>query len=289
MSFVAGTVCDQFHLAIVTDSLLPVPANTRYLPTRDNRVISVDRASTRLRQTVQRVVSEREWVREVAIGSAAAAVYFGGRLLVEGSPDRATRNAERILDLEEAIGLDIEHGAQDLVLQRDVLRIVGNLSYVWLHWPLLIVVLIWLFRRSRIRYVQLRNSLIASGLVGLVLFWVFAAAPPRFMPGFEGTVSDAARRHYLNYPLGWTNPFASFPSFHIGWTLLACLALGATFDSWQRQAVAMVPAVLVGVAVVTTANHYVLDTIAGAAISFAAYAWFGSRHELATIGLRTPG
>ena len=129
----------------------------------------------------------------------------------------------------------------------------------------------------------------ASGLVGLLLFWVFPAAPPRFMPGYEGTVSDAARRHYLDYPLSWTNQYASFPSFHIGWTLLACLALAATFESGRKQAVALIPALLVALAVVTTANHYVLDTVAGATIAVAAYAWFGSRHELATIGLRTPG
>jgi membrane-associated phospholipid phosphatase len=223
------------------------------------------------------------------IALAAATVYFGGRLLIEGGADDAARNAERILDIEGSLGIDVERGAQDAVLGSDALRTVGNLSYVWLHWPLLITVLIVLFHRSALRYTQLRNSLMASGLVGLILFWVFPAAPPRFMPGFEGTVSDDARRHYLDYPLSWTNQFASFPSFHIGWTLLACLALAATFESRRRQMIAMIPAVLVGLAVVTTANHYVLDTIAGAAIAFWAYAWFGSRHELPTIGLRTPG
>ena len=231
----------------------------------------------------------RATLREIAICLAAATVYFGGRLIIEGDAVVATRNAQRILDVEEALDIDIERGAQDLVLHSEVLRTVGNLSYVWLHWPLLIAVLIWLFHRSRIRYVQLRNSMFASGLVGLVLFWLFPAAPPRFMPGYEGTVSDAARRHYLDYPLSWTNPVASFPSFHIGWTLLACLALAATFDSWRRQALALVPAALVGLAVVTTANHYVLDTVAGAFIAFCAYAFFGRRHGLATIGLRTPG
>jgi hypothetical protein len=228
-------------------------------------------------------------VRELAIALAAAVVYFGGRILVEGSAERSTRNAQRILDAEQRIGLDVERGAQSLVLDNDVLRTLGNLSYVWLHWPLLITVLIVLFHRSRIRYVQLRNSLMASGLVGLVLFWVFPAAPPRFMPGYEGTVSDTARRHYLDYPLSWTNQYASFPSFHIGWTLLACLALAATMDSFRHQAVALIPALLVGLAVVTTANHYVIDTVAGVAISFWAYALFGRRHELPTIGLRTPG
>lgn len=223
----------------------------------------------------------------IALG--AGFVYFGGRVLVEGSAARSTRNASRILDLERAFGVDVERRAQSLVLDNGLLRTLGNLSYVWLHWPLLITVLIVLFRRSRIRYVQLRNSLMASGLVGLVLFWVYPAAPPRFMPGYEGTVSDAARRHYLEYPLSWTNQFASFPSFHIGWTLLACLALAATFDSVWRQTLALIPALLVGLAVVTTANHYVLDTVAGAGIAFWAYALFGKRHELPTIGLRTPG
>jgi hypothetical protein len=218
-----------------------------------------------------------------------AAVYFGGRLLIEGGATESTRNAQRILDVEETLHIDIERGAQDLVLESDLLRTLGNLSYVWLHWPLLIAVLIWLFHRSRVRYHQLRNSLMISGLVGLMLFWAYPAAPPRFMPGYEGTVSDAARRHYLDYPLTWTNQYAAFPSFHIGWTLLACLALAATFESWRRQAVAMIPAALVTLAVVTTANHYVLDTVAGAAIAFTAYAWCGSRHDMATIGLRTPG
>lgn len=223
------------------------------------------------------------------IALIAAFVYFGGRVLIEGGPGESARNGRRILDLEGALGIDVEHRAQSLVLDNEVLRTLGNLSYVWLHWPLLIGVLIVLFHRSPIRYVQLRNSLIASGLVGLVLFWVYPAAPPRFMPGYEGTVSAAARRHYLDYPLSWTNQFASFPSFHVGWTLLACLALAATFDSFSRQTVALLPALLVALAVVTTANHYVLDTLAGAGIAFWAYAMFGKRHELATIGLRSPG
>ena len=228
-------------------------------------------------------------IREILIALTGAVVYFGVRVLVEGGPVESTRNAERILDLERALGIDVEREAQDFVLANDLLRALGNLSYVWLHWPLLITVMIWLYRRSRIRFVQLRNSLLASGSAGLVLFWVFPAAPPRFMPGYEGTVSDAARRHYLDYPLSWTNQYASFPSFHIGWTLIACLALAATFGSPRRQTFVLIPAVLVGLAVVTTANHYVLDTVVGAGLALLAYAYFGRRHELSTIGLRTPG
>lgn len=198
-------------------------------------------------------------------------MYFGVRVLVEGGRTTALRNAERLLDLERALGLDIELGVQDLVVDRPALRAVGNFSYVWFHWPLLITFLIVLAVRNHERFRQLLSALIVSGAVGLLLFATFPVAPPRFLPGYTGTVSDAARRHYLDYPLSWTNQVASFPSFHAGWTLIACLGLAATFDRRRAQLVIMVPAVLVIVAVVTTGNHYLVDTIAGTAIAVTAW------------------
>ena len=213
------------------------------------------------------------------IALVAAAVYFGGRILVEGDRDTAARNAERILRFEGVFGLDIERSVQDLVVDRPVLRTLGNLSYVWLHWPLLIGVMLILWRVDQLRFRQLRNTLIASSLVGLALFTVFPAAPPRFMPGYEGTVSDDARRHYLDYPLSWTNQVASFPSFHVGWTLVACVAIAATLGQPWMRAAAMVPAVLVGMAVVTTGNHYLVDAVAGFAISVAAWISFERPHR----------
>lgn len=217
----------------------------------------------------------RSIVREIGIVLIAALVYFGVRVVVEGGSDAAATNADRIIRLEQWLGIDVEAGAQDVVLEHGWLRTLGNMSYVWLHWPLVIAVLIVLFRRDRVVYLRLRRALVASGTAGLVLFWLIPTAPPRFMPGFEGTVSDVARTHYLRYPLSWANQYASFPSFHIGWTLIACLALAATLDARSARAGALVPAVLVGLAVVTTGNHYVLDAIAGTLIALAAYGWYG--------------
>jgi hypothetical protein len=209
--------------------------------------------------------------REVGIVCLAAFVYFGVRLLVEGDASSAAANADRILRFEGWLGIDLEEGAQDLVLDRPVLRGLGNASYVWLHWPLLIVVLVVVYHRDLVTYVRLRRALLISGACGLVLFWLMPTAPPRFVPGFEGTVSDAARTHYLGYPLGWANQFASFPSFHVGWTLIACIALAATIGSRVARAVALVPGLLVGVAVVTTGNHYVLDVAVGVVLAVGAY------------------
>lgn len=212
---------------------------------------------------------------------ASLAVYFGGRALVEGSSDRSVANAERLLDLEAHLGLDIESDLQELVIEHDILRSAGNLSYVWLHWPLLIVALVLLGWRAPRRYRHLRDTLFVSGAVGLVLFTAVPMAPPRFMPGFVGTVSDDARRHHLDYPIEWANQYAAFPSFHVGWTLVACLAVAAALSRRRWQVAALIPAVLVGLSVITTGNHYVLDSVAGGAIAVAAYLGVGRLHRSA--------
>jgi hypothetical protein len=217
--------------------------------------------------------------REVAIVTAAAIVYFGVRLIVEGDSATALANADRVIRFEEWLGIDVEQGVQSVVVDRPILRAVGNASYVWLHWPLVIAVLIVVFRRDRGVYVRLRRALVASGAVGLLCFWLMPTSPPRFLSGFEGTVSDAARTHYLRYPLSWANPYASFPSFHVGWTLIACLALASTLESPVARVAVMVPAVLVGFAVVSTGNHFVLDAAVGAAIALVAYLLVGTRFE----------
>jgi uncharacterized membrane protein YccC len=143
-----------------------------------------------------------------------------------------------------------------------------------LHWPLLITALFILFRRDPAHYRQFRSALFVSGSIGLALFAAFPMAPPRFLDGFVGTVSDDARRHHLGYPLSWANKYAAFPSFHVGWTLIACLALAASVSSRPAKVLALVPAILVGAAVVSTGNHYVVDSVSGAAIALGAYAWF---------------
>lgn len=226
--------------------------------------------------------------RELSTLLVATIVYFGGRVLVEGTNAAAIRNAERLLDVERALGIDIEADVQQLALDHDVLRVLGNLSYVWLHWPLLIAVLWLLFRTDRRHYRQLRNAMFLSGAIGLFFFAFLPTAPPRFMPGFVGTVSDAARRHYLGYPLDWSNRFAAFPSFHAGWTLIACLALASSIRSKGAKAIALTPAALVAVSVVSTGNHYVLDGTAGILIALGAYLYFG-RSATTESDMQPPG
>jgi hypothetical protein len=39
-----------------------------------------------------------------------------------------------------------------------------------------------------------------------LIFAVFPVAPPRFMPGFIGTVSQGERQHFVPHPASWSPP-----------------------------------------------------------------------------------
>ncbi len=231
--------------------------------------------------------STRRASSQLAACVAGALVYFGLRLVVEGGEQEALANAERMMSLEEDLGLDHERSLQSFADDHGWFRWIGNFSYTWFHWPLIAAALAFTYYRDRARYFGLRNGLFLSGLVGVVLFAVFPEAPPRFIPDHVGTVSDVARRLYLGFPLSWSNPYAAFPSFHVGWTLVACLAVAGLFEARGARLLVLLPAAAVGVAVVSTGNHYLLDAVAGTVIALAAYG-FARRRLDGPIGSSEP-
>jgi hypothetical protein len=208
--------------------------------------------------------------RAFATAAGAAAMYFAVREVVEGSAQVATANADRLMRLERWIGISIERSTQRFVLDHPNLVELCNHIYVWLHWPFLIGALVIVFRRDRRAYHRLFGALVVSGILGLVIFAAFPVAPPRFTPGFVGTVSQAERQHFLPYPAEWSNRFASMPSFHAGWTLVAGIVLASTMRSRVAKALALLTGPLVALAVVATGNHYVLDVIVGCGIAVGA-------------------
>jgi hypothetical protein len=225
----------------------------------------------------------RAW-RELGIVVLAMIGYFGLRVVVEGDRTTAVRNAERLVDLEARLGLDVERDVQRWVLDHGWIREALSAGYVWLHWPLLIAAMVFLAFHAPWALVRLRNAMIVSGAVGIVLFALVPMAPPRFMPGFVGTVSDAARRHYLPYSLDWTNQVAAFPSYHVGWTLIACLAVAGVLRTRRARFAVAMPALVVTVAVIGTGNHYVIDSVTGAVFALGAW-WLAGRWGPAPLSL----
>jgi len=203
---------------------------------------------------------------ELVLIAVAFLAYMTIRALGVGDRERALVHARSMLRWEHLARIDVERGAQHVVAAPGFGRELFTAVYVWGYWPVVIGALIYTRFRHPRRYRVLRNALFVSGALGLVCFATFPVAPPRMLENFVDTVPAGSRAHFVAHPSGLVNAYAAFPSFHIGWFAIAWLAV-----VWGRALIAqlagLAATVLMALAVVVTANHYVLDVVGGLLIS----------------------
>ncbi|HEU0335811.1 MAG TPA: phosphatase PAP2 family protein [Gaiellaceae bacterium] len=211
--------------------------------------------------------ARRGLLREAALVALAILLYFGIRNATAGNPDIAFANAEWLLDVERALGLAREGALQGAVAGSDALVALANWVYIWGHWPVILTAAAVLYVRDRRRYVLLRNALFVSGALGFLFFALFPVAPPRLLPlGLVDTVTEQSHAYRALQPPGLTNQYAAFPSLHVGWNLLVGVVVFAATTSLAARAFAVASPLAMAFAVVATANHFVVDVAAGAAV-----------------------
>jgi hypothetical protein len=205
--------------------------------------------------------------RELTIFAVGYVVYFGVRSLTEGSVPAALRNAARIEHIERAAGIAWEPTLQDAILPHHLLVRVANCIYMFGHWPLLLLAGLLLFRYRRTQYYLLRNACLISGAIGLVVFALFPVAPPRLAHmGVVDTVTRYASAYRTILPASLVNQYAAMPSFHAGWNVLLGIAIFRASKRRTVRAFAIAMPTLMILAIVATANHFVLDAVVGTAI-----------------------
>jgi PAP2 superfamily len=218
--------------------------------------------------------------REVLIIAAAVVAYFSVRGLTEGAYGTAAANARTLVDLERALGLYREPWLQSQVIGHRWVVDLMNWVYMWGHWPVIFLTACWLFWRRPRTYYLLRNAFLISGGIGLICFATFPVAPPRLLSSeFTDTITLHSRSYRVLQPPQFVNQFAAMPSLHFGWDLLIGGAI-----AWEARPVVVrviggaLP-VLMAAAVVLTANHFIIDAIAGMALALAAL-WISSHVSL---------
>ena len=223
---------------------------------------------------------------DVAVVASGVATYFGVRGLTAGDADVAVDNAHDVLAVEKELGLDVEAGVQALLVDVEPLTTVANWVYIWGHWPVIAVVLLWLAVRNRTVFLRLRNAMVASGLMGLCVYTTYPVAPPRLAGmGFVDTITEQSSSYRVLQPPAFVNQYAAMPSLHVGWDLLVGLAVVAAAGSVALRTLGRLMPVIMGAATVLTANHYVLDVLVGAAFGLAGWAvalWIERRREART-------
>ena len=199
-------------------------------------------------------------------------VYFGVRGLTVGSTEDAIDHAHDITTFEEHLHLDVEEALQAPASRSDTIVTIANWIYIWGHWPIIIVTMIWLLRRHTDIFRRLRDAMMLSGAIGMVVYATYPVAPPRLASlGLVDTVSENSRAYRVLQPPAFVNQYAAMPSLHAGWDLLVGISVVTAASTVALRAVGYALPTLMAVAVVLTANHYVVDVIAGVVLVLLAH------------------
>jgi membrane-associated phospholipid phosphatase len=159
-----------------------------------------------------------------------------------------------------------------VLLNQTALMKAANWIYVWGHWPVVGSVTIWLFAKRPAAYLVYRNAILISGAIGLAFYVTFPAAPPRLLGmGFADTVFDQSTFAGVMQPNSLTNQYAAFPSLHFGWSLLMGIAIMREAHSARLRLLAPFLPLAMLVSVVVTANHYIVDAVAGGMVAVIAF------------------
>lgn len=217
-----------------------------------------------------RYEGKRRWrnaqiVTEASFIYGAYLFYFLVRGLVKDQVTVARENAHHLIEVERTLGLFIEHDLQQWALSHQLVIDFVNWVYVWLHWPVLVIVLVWLFLHRQEWYPTYRNAFLISGAIALLIFAFYPVAPPRFLPdiGIIDTIEQHSYSQHVLLPSGLANKYAAMPSLHVGWNLLASIAIiRHARASWWRAVGFVLPFIMFA-SVVLTGNHFIIDGIVG--------------------------
>ncbi|WP_051274406.1 phosphatase PAP2 family protein [Cellulomonas sp. URHD0024] len=230
-----------------------------------------------------RIFARRAALRELALVVALYAAYSATRFVVGGDWGAARHHALQILEVERWLHIDIEQAVNHAVTPITAVSVFSAYWYATMHFIVTWTVLIVLYVRRPALYRPARTALFAATFIALFGYMFYPTAPPRLTAGFIDTVSTTSQ-------YGWwpsaaeqaqnastvTNQVAAMPSMHVGWALwvsvvLACLARRRWLKVLAFGYVATTTAV-----VVLTANHWLLDAVAGGALVLACW-WVAGR------------
>jgi hypothetical protein len=237
----------------------------------------------------RRLWGSAAFVREAVLIVAVDELYEVTRSLAPTRVGKALANARAIERLERTLHLNPERPLNHALLDVPVLIPPISVYYQVGHLVALLAALIWAWRRHRELYRAARNALLALTLGGLAWYWLMPTAPPRFaLPG----VVDVVAAHPVllasqESVVGLVNEYAAMPSLHVAWAVWVALT-ATTLSARRLRWLAWVHPVATTLVVLATANHYLLDALAGTVLAFVAWLLAGPPRLAGLAGLAGP-
>ncbi len=191
--------------------------------------------------------------------------YLAVRSSVDQNPAQAVMNGRRVIHFE----LRLTHHLFELTIQRivDSSHLLLTAA-AWTYWnsefTVIGLALLWVYLRRNERFARFRNTILLANLIGLIGFAVMPTAPPWMFPG-RGFVGGVNHSSELIHSLG--NQYAAMPSLHAADALIVGYCLALSCRRWWTRALWSMWPLWVWFCVIATANHYVLDVLAGIAVA----------------------
>jgi hypothetical protein len=223
------------------------------------------------------LVSRRlPWWVEALLAVAGYEIYGAIQGATDGERAEALRHGWSIIHLEQHLHLWVEPTINGWLSPHHLLSIASDYYYELSHAFVTAAVLVWLWRRHPAAYARWRNILLGLSLAALAVFWAYPVAPPRLTaPGLTDVLVKYDALGAAHAPSGLIDLYAALPSLHVAWAVwcgLAVVAAGRTRRRWLALTYPMMTTLVV----LTTANHYVVDAVAGGMLTALAVclAWF---------------
>ena len=113
----------------------------------------------------------------------------------------------------------------------------------------------------------MRNAFFAANGIALIVFMLYPVAPPRLVGPARASWTRSTRSATSTCTAGvfsgWFNPHAAVPSMHFGYALMIGMVGLVLLRSWPLRLLALAYPGVVFLTITGTANHYVLDALAG--------------------------
>ncbi|HVB63488.1 MAG TPA: phosphatase PAP2 family protein [Nitrolancea sp.] len=216
----------------------------------------------------------RDGIAECGLMVALFMMYYVTRGVAAGKEAVAFGHAREVMHVEQRLGLFREIGLQtQFMTEPNFVRFL-NVIYAYTHLAVIVAFAIWVFLFHADRYPMIRNTFLAVLGTGLIIYILFPLAPPRFFPytGFVDTLQLYSGINYDQQSISMLyNPFAAMPSLHVGFALFSGIGLIQVGRRPIHWILGITYPLLMTIAVIGTANHYILDVIVGSFITIMAF------------------
>ena len=194
--------------------------------------------------------------------------YLAVRHLTDRDPTKAIVNGLRVISLERHLSHHLfELSVAQIAESSSTLLTAAAWTYWNSEFTVIGLTLLWVYLRRHEAFSRFRNTILLANIVGLLGFWLMPTAPPWMFPD-KGFVDGVNHSSALLQTLG--NSYAAMPSLHAADALIVGWFLVTTSRTiWAKALWAFWP-IWVWFCVIATANHYVLDVLAGIAVAVAA-------------------